>query len=77
MSLKVLGMSTGGLHQARIAGHGPRYLRLGKLIRYLRVDVIQYLEDNRFDPVPRGVSLPPKPGPLAGDATATGRTLRW
>lgn len=38
------------LSQDRYLGRGVPYTRIGRRIRYLRADVLKYLEDNRFDP---------------------------
>jgi len=41
-----LGVSIGGLRKWRKARRGPKYLRLGRLIRYRRSDLEQWLESH-------------------------------
>ena len=41
---KLLGVSTRTLERHRVAGTGPRYTLLGKLVRYRQSDVADYVE---------------------------------
>jgi hypothetical protein len=71
---KVLQLTANGLHQARLAGKGPKFIKIGRLIRYLRPDVLDYLQRNRFDPQPpqppgaADLQRNPRRTPRRGDA---------
>jgi predicted DNA-binding transcriptional regulator AlpA len=41
---KLLGVSTRTLERHRVAGTGPRYTLLGKLVRYRQCDLADYVE---------------------------------
>jgi excisionase family DNA binding protein len=41
---KLLGISTRTLERHRVAGTGPRYTVLGKLVRYRQSDLADYVE---------------------------------
>ena len=41
-----LGISTRTLERYRVAGTGPRYVKIGKLVRYLETDVDAWIEQN-------------------------------
>jgi excisionase family DNA binding protein len=41
---KLLGISTRTLERHRVAGTGPRYAVLGKLVRYRQSDLADYVE---------------------------------
>jgi predicted DNA-binding transcriptional regulator AlpA len=44
-----LGISISGLRTWRNSGSGPRYVRLGRLIRYLARDVQSWLDDHAVE----------------------------
>lgn len=37
------------LQKMRHEGRGPRFVRIGRLVRYRMLDVIRYLEENSVD----------------------------
>ena len=41
-----LGKSTAWCERARWAGEGPRFIKLGRHVRYRADDVLQWIEDN-------------------------------
>ena len=41
-----LGKSTAWCERARWAGEGPRFVKLGRHVRYRADDVLQWIEDN-------------------------------
>jgi predicted DNA-binding transcriptional regulator AlpA len=43
---KLLGVSTRTLERHRVAGTGPRYTVLGKLVRYRQCDLVEYIDLN-------------------------------
>jgi predicted DNA-binding transcriptional regulator AlpA len=43
---KILGLSVRTLERHRVAGTGPRYSRLGRLIRYRPGDLTEWVEGN-------------------------------
>jgi predicted DNA-binding transcriptional regulator AlpA len=43
---KLLGVSTRTLERHRIAGTGPRYILLGKLVRYQQSDLVDFVKRN-------------------------------
>lgn len=43
---KFFGVSTRTLERQRVAGTGPHYILLGKLVRYRQSDLANYLERN-------------------------------
>jgi predicted DNA-binding transcriptional regulator AlpA len=43
----LLGKSEAWLERSRWAGTGPLYTRIGRSVRYLKSDLIAYLESNR------------------------------
>lgn len=40
--------STRSLANDRYLGKGPRFIKLGKLVRYARADVLEYLTANQY-----------------------------
>ena len=48
-----LGLKVATLRAWRHQGRGPAYVRLGRAVRYLPVDIEEYLSSNRYSP-PRG-----------------------
>ena len=42
----VLGLSVRTLERHRLAGTGPRYVRLGRLVRYRQQDIADFVERN-------------------------------
>lgn len=42
----LLGISTRTLERYRVSGTGPRYVKLGKLVRYLKTDIDAWIEQN-------------------------------
>lgn len=40
--------STRTLANDRYLGQGPRFIKLGKLVRYRRSDVLAYLDENQY-----------------------------
>lgn len=47
-----LGLKVATLRAWRHQGRGPAYVRLGRAIRYLTIDVDEYLSSNRHSPRP-------------------------
>ena len=43
---KLLGLSVRTLERHRLAGTGPRYARLGRLIRYRQQDLVDFVDRN-------------------------------
>jgi predicted DNA-binding transcriptional regulator AlpA len=43
---KLLGVSTRTLERHRVAGTGPRYTLLGKLVRYQQSDLVDFVKRN-------------------------------
>ena len=43
---RILGLSVRTLERHRLAGTGPGYARLGRLIRYRQNDLIEWVDDN-------------------------------
>jgi len=41
----------------RSKGRGPKYLRYGRAVRYLRRDLVSYMNECRVRPMPRAVAL--------------------
>lgn len=46
----IMGISAGSLNNMRSRKAGPKYFKIGKSIRYLRLDVIKYINDRTIDP---------------------------
>ena len=44
---EILAMTPAALRQARAAGEGPDFVRLGRRVRYLPADVKRYISSNR------------------------------
>ncbi len=42
----LLGISTRTLERYRVSGTGPRYVKLGKLVRYLKTDIDAWIQQN-------------------------------
>lgn len=49
-----LGLKVATLRAWRHQGRGPAYVRLGRAIRYLAIDVDEFLSSNRHSPRPNG-----------------------
>jgi excisionase family DNA binding protein len=47
-----LGLKVATLRAWRHQGRGPAYVRLGRAIRYLAIDVDEFLSSNRHNPRP-------------------------
>ena len=47
-----LGLKVATLRAWRTQGRGPAYLRLGRAIRYLAMDIDEFLSSNRHSPQP-------------------------
>ena len=43
---KSLGISVRTLERFRLAGTGPRYVRLGRLVRYRQQDLVDFVDRN-------------------------------
>jgi len=43
---KLLGLSVRTLERHRVAGTGPRFARLGRLVRYREKDLIEWINKN-------------------------------
>ena len=43
---RILGLSVRTLERHRLAGTGPRYARLGRVIRYREIDLADWVESN-------------------------------
>jgi hypothetical protein len=50
----VLGCSVAALRKWRLLGKGPRYHKIGRLVRYADADLAEYLDANRVEPVAAG-----------------------
>jgi predicted DNA-binding transcriptional regulator AlpA len=46
---RVLGISVRTLERHRVAGTGPRWARLGRLVRYRQCDLTEWVESNLRD----------------------------
>lgn len=53
-----LGLKVATLRAWRNQGRGPVYVRLGRAIRYLTVDIDEFLNSNRQRPRTHGKSVP-------------------
>lgn len=55
---QVLGISPASLAQDRYLGKGIPFVKIGKRVRYMREDVLEYLRQNRITrtAAPRGVA---------------------
>jgi predicted DNA-binding transcriptional regulator AlpA len=42
----ILGLSVRTLERHRLAGTGPRYVRLGRLVRYRQQDLVDFVDRN-------------------------------
>ena len=51
---KVLSCSVALLRKWRLLGKGPRYHKIGRLVRYAEADLADYLNANRVEPVAAG-----------------------
>jgi predicted DNA-binding transcriptional regulator AlpA len=47
---EMLGVSTRTLPQWRLRGQGPRFVKLGRAVRYLEADLAAYLDEQTVDP---------------------------
>lgn len=52
-----LGLKVATLRAWRNQGRGPAYVRLGRAIRYLAVDIEEFLQSNRHSPRPTGARV--------------------
>jgi excisionase family DNA binding protein len=43
---KLLGISVRTLERHRLTGTGPRFARIGRLVRYRQSDIAEYIEQN-------------------------------
>ena len=43
---QLLGLSVRTLERHRVAGTGPRFTRLGRLVRYRRCDLVDWVDSN-------------------------------
>jgi predicted DNA-binding transcriptional regulator AlpA len=43
---KILGLSVRTLERHRVAGTGPRWARLGRMVRYRQCDLTEWVESN-------------------------------
>jgi predicted DNA-binding transcriptional regulator AlpA len=41
---KILGVSTSWLAKARLSGDGPKYVKIGRSVRYLESDLHEYIK---------------------------------
>ncbi len=48
----LLGCSPGALVRFRVERRGPPYVRIGRLIRYRRLDLIHWIKSQRVSPGP-------------------------
>ena len=48
---RTLSCSVGLMRKWRLRGDGPRYCRLGRLVRYSEADLLAYIEQNRVEAV--------------------------
>ena len=46
-----LGLKVATLRAWRHQGRGPAYVRLGRAVRYLAIDIDEYLSSNRHTPI--------------------------
>jgi hypothetical protein len=46
----VLGCTVSALRKWRLLGKGPRYHKIGRLVRYGEADLAAFLDANRIDP---------------------------
>jgi excisionase family DNA binding protein len=53
-----LGLKVATLRAWRHQGRGPAYVRLGRAIRYLAIDVDEFIQSNRHHPRPPAVRQP-------------------
>ena len=47
---QLLGCSVAALRKWRLLGKGPRYHKIGRLVRYAQADLLDFLNANRIDP---------------------------
>ena len=60
---KLLGLSVRTLERHRVAGTGPRFTRLGRLVRYRQVDLADWVDAGlRFSTSDVGIELIEKNG---------------
>jgi predicted DNA-binding transcriptional regulator AlpA len=52
-----LGVSISGLRKWRRNGSGPRFVRLGRLVRYLATDIQVWLDKHCIDPEQRRTEM--------------------
>lgn len=45
----ILGTRPGTLAMWRVTGDGPKFIKIGRKVRYLEADISQWLESRRFD----------------------------
>lgn len=45
-----LGLNEGSLRNMRKDGEGPKFIKLGRLVRYRRSELEKYLDKNTYDP---------------------------
>ena len=50
---RALGVSTSALRSWRLRGRGPRFLKLGRAVRYLAQDVEVFIEASGIQPAPK------------------------
>jgi len=50
---KLWGVTTSFLQKMRHEGRGPRFIRIGRLVRYRLSDVVRYVEENSVATEPR------------------------
>ena len=50
-----LGLKVATLRAWRNQGRGPAYVRLGRAVRYLAIDIDEFLQSNRHSPRPIAV----------------------
>jgi len=50
-----LGLKVATLRAWRNQGRGPAYVRLGRAVRYLAIDIEEFLQSNRHSPRPIAV----------------------
>jgi len=61
---KVCGLSEVTLRKWRITGEGPRFVRLGRAVRYRRADLDAYLAERAFTTTLEADRAPAKAGGL-------------
>jgi hypothetical protein len=49
-----LGCSVAALRKWRLLGKGPTYIKVERLVRYHKADLLAYLEANRVEPAMAG-----------------------